>query len=156
LETIMKTTVLFVPAVAGALLAASAAAFAAEDPIAVRKALMDSMGGAAGLYGGVMKGEVDYSPAIGMAAITTAAAVAAAVPDFFPAGSDTGDTTASPKIWEDPDGFAAKIGELQQATAKAVAAAGEDGPADAEAFKAAMEPVTGLCKECHETYRVKK
>jgi cytochrome c556 len=38
--------------------------------------------------------------------------------------------------------------------AAAVEAAGEDGPADVEAFRTAMNPVLGTCKECHETYRI--
>lgn len=148
----MKASVLFV----GALFACAIPASAAEDPIAVRKALMGSMGGAAGLTAGVMKGELDYSPAIGKAAIATANAVAVAYPDYFPEGSVTGDTTASPKIWEDPEGFEAEIDKLQEAAAAAVEASGKDGPADAEAFTAAMKPVLDTCKNCHETYRIEK
>ena len=34
-------------------------------------------------------------------------------------------------------------------------AAGEDGPADLAAFKAAVGPVLGNCKSCHESYRVR-
>ncbi len=148
----MKARILF----AGALLAGAMPALAAEDPIAVRKALMDSMGGAAGLTAGVMKGELEYAPALGKAAITTAAAVAAAFPDFFPEGSGTGDTTAAPAIWEDHDGFMAEIGKLREATVAALAVAGKDGPADADAFTGAMKPVLGTCKSCHETYRIDK
>lgn len=147
----MKTTAL----IAAALLAGAVPALAAEDPIAVRKALMESMGGAAGLTAGVLKGEIDYSPAIGKAAITATAGVAEAYADYFPEGSDTGgNTEASPKIWEDPAGFAEQISKLQAATAGAVSASGKSGPADAEAFKAAMQPVLATCKSCHETYRL--
>ena len=50
-------------------------AMAADDPIAVRKHIMASVGAAAGLSGGMMKGEVAYSPAAGKSAIATMAAV---------------------------------------------------------------------------------
>ena len=82
-------------------------AMAADDPIAVRKHIMASVGAAAGLSGGMMKGEVAYSPAAGKSAIATMAAAASSFGSFFPEGSD------------------------------------KDGPADLEAFKAAMGPVMG-------------
>lgn len=143
----------FLPALV--LAAFSLPAAAAEDPIAARQALMGSMGGAAGLAGGVMKGELEYSPALGKAAIATANAVAVVYGDYFPEGSESGgDTTASPEIWEDPEGFAAEIAKLQEAAAAAQEASGRDGPADAEAFKAAMQPVLGTCRDCHKSYRI--
>lgn len=148
----MKASVLF----AGVLALSALPVFAADDPIAVRKALMGGMGGAAGLTAGVMKGELDYSPAIGKAAISTAAAVAAAYPDFFPEGSGEGDTTAAPAIWEDPEGFAEEISKLQEATTAALEVSGRNGPADAESFTEAMKPVLGTCKGCHENYRIEK
>ena len=56
------------------LIAATAtAAFAADDPIAVRKSLMQANGAAAGLSAGMMKKEIDYSPAAGKAAIAAQA-----------------------------------------------------------------------------------
>lgn len=128
---------------------------AADDPIAVRQALMASMGAAAGLAGGMMKGEITYSPAAGKSAIATARAVSVSFGDFFPAGSDQGTTGAAPSIWEDADGFAAELAKFTAATAKAAEASGKDGPVDVEAFKAAMGPVFGTCKSCHETYRKK-
>ncbi|MBZ0161576.1 MAG: cytochrome c [Notoacmeibacter sp.] len=132
-------------------------AVAADDPVAVRKALMQAMGASAGTSGAMMKGELDYNPAVAKAAIATVNAVAHAFGGFFPEGSDmASDTTAAPKIWEDMAGFEAQIGKLKETTIAASAASGKDGPADLEAFKAAMGPVLGNCKECHESWRVKK
>lgn len=131
-------------------------AMAADDPIAVRKHIMDSVGAAAGLSGGMMKGEVAYSPAAGKSAIATMVAAASAFGTFFPEGSDTGDTTASPKIWEDAAGYQAALDKFGADAGAAMAASGKDGPADLDAFKAAMGPVMGNCKSCHEAYRVKK
>ncbi|MEC9402338.1 MAG: cytochrome c, partial [Pseudomonadota bacterium] len=75
--------------------------------------------------------------------------------DYFPAGSDQGETGAAAAIWENPDGFSAELAKFADATSKAFEASGKDGPADVEAFKAAMGPVFGSCKSCHETYRKK-
>lgn len=57
----MKKTILALSLIA----ATATAAFAADDPIAVRKALMQSNGAAAGAAAGMMKGDIAYSPAVG-------------------------------------------------------------------------------------------
>ena len=44
--------------------------------------------------------------------------------------------------------------DWQRALGAAADASGKDGPADADAFKAAAEPVLGTCKTCHDTYRL--
>ncbi|MCG8564863.1 MAG: hypothetical protein MI747_07250, partial [Desulfobacterales bacterium] len=44
---------------------AGAIAHAADDPIATRQAIMSSVGAAAGLGGGMMKGEIPYNPVAG-------------------------------------------------------------------------------------------
>ena len=50
---------------------------AAEDPIAARETVMEATGAAAGLGGGMLKGELPYSPAAGLAVLSTFAATAA-------------------------------------------------------------------------------
>jgi cytochrome c556 len=130
---------------------------AADDPIAVRKALMASVGASAGVAGGLMKNEIPYNPAVAKAAIASINATANAYGDFFPDGSQTGgNTEASPKIWEDAAGFQAALAKFKGATAAAVEAAGKDGPADLAAFQAAIGPVFDNCKGCHEVFRVMK
>ena len=143
------------PVVIGALAALAIPAFAADDPIATRQALMDNNGAAAGLAGAVMKDEVAYSPPIGKSVIQALNATALAYGDFFPEGSaDAARSKASPKIWEDMAGFQAAIAKFQQDAAVAVEASGRDGPADKAAFTAAVQPVLGNCKSCHEAYRL--
>ncbi|HMR62185.1 MAG TPA: cytochrome c [Amaricoccus sp.] len=130
-------------------------ALGAEDPIAVRQALMDNNGTAAGVAGAVMKGELAYSPVVGKAVIYAVSATAAAYGDYFPEGSeDAARSNASPKIWQDMAGFEAELAKFQEAAAKAREIAGKDGPADADAFKAAMGPIFDSCKTCHESYRL--
>lgn len=143
------------PILVGAL-ALATAAFAAEDPVAVRQTLMDGNGSAAALAAGVMKDEVPYSPVIGNAVIGSFAATAAAFGAFFPEGSVGGESAAAPKIWEDPAGFQSELAKFAAATSAARAAAGKDGPADKAAFVAAVQPIFDTCKTCHETYRIRK
>ena len=131
----------------------SASAFAAEDPISARKAIMKSVGAAAGAGGGMLKGEIPFDPKIATLALRTMNAAAYSFGDYFPEGSETGmDTTASPKIWQDMAGFSEKMAKFR---ADADAAANSK-PETLEAFKAAFGSVAQNCKGCHETYRIKK
>ena len=79
----------------------SVGASAAEDPIFTRRKLMQANGGAAGIAQGMIKGEIPFNPVLAESALRTFNAVAYSVGDYFPEGSDKGDTRASPKIWEE-------------------------------------------------------
>lgn len=136
--------------------ACTTVAFASDDPIATRKALMDNNGAAAGLSAGMMKGEIPYSPAAGKAAIAAFHATAMSFGDYFPEGSDMGaDTKAAPAIWEDAAGFKAELAAFLGATDKAMQASGRSGPADLDAFKAAVGPILGECRACHEKFQTR-
>jgi len=130
--------------------AVTAGAYATQDPIMTRKALMGSNGAAAGAGGAMMKEEVPFHPAVAKSVFATMRAVAYSYGDYFPAGSDTGDTKASPKIWEDAAGFAAALQKFQQDADAALAANVQD----LEAFKASFGQVTGNCKACHDAFRL--
>ena len=62
-------------------------AVAAEDPIAVRQALMGSNGAAGAVAGAMLKDELAYSPVVGKSVIASLNATALAVGDFFPEGT---------------------------------------------------------------------
>jgi cytochrome c556 len=142
-------------AIASGLIAAIALpALASDDPIATRQALMKSNAAAAAISAAMMRGELDYSPAVGRAAITAMNATAIAYGDYFPEGSMGENTAASARIWEDLDGFMAILGDFRAASATAATASGENGPADVEAFTAAVQPVLGTCRTCHEAFRI--
>ncbi|MGN6772275.1 MAG: c-type cytochrome [Rhizobiaceae bacterium] len=138
-----------------AIMLSAAAAAAADDPIASRKALMDANGAAAAVSAAILKGDMDYNPTVAKAAIMTLRAVSHSYGAFFPAGSDQGQTKASPKIWEDMAGFQKELGKFQEQADAAAKASGKDGPADLAAFKAAVTPILGDCKDCHQSYRLK-
>jgi len=135
-----------------ALVVAASAAFA--GPIEDREAIMKGFGDAMKTLVPIAKGEAAFDAATvaaGLAAINDGAQkidVAA----LFPAGSDQGDTEASPKIWENLADFTARVDKLKADAAAGAAAK----PADAEAFKAVFGAVAGNCGSCHETYRLKK
>ena len=130
--------------------AVAASAYAIEDPVKTRKWLMDSNGAAAGAGVAMLKEEIPFHPGVANSVFQTMHAVAYSYGDYFPAGSDAGDTKASPKIWEDAAGFAAALAKFQQDTDAAIAADAQD----IEAFKTAFGQVTGNCKACHDAFRL--
>ena len=141
----MKTLVLALSALA----LASSAAFA--DPIADRKALMKERGGAMGQLAPMVKGEKPYDAAAAMAAFESLHANGEKfdIDALFPAGSETGDTKALPKIWEDMAGFKAAEEKFEAAVAAAIAAK----PQDVDALKQVFGPIGASCGGCHQTYR---
>lgn len=131
---------------------AGSAAFA--DPILDRQALMKERGKIVGGLSKVAKGEEPFDAA---AVLTTLQALQANAEKFdadalFPAGSDTGDTTAAPKIWQDMAGFKTTADKYLVDVKAAVAAA----PADIDALKLQINTIGSDCGTCHQTYRVKK
>ncbi|TIO06435.1 cytochrome c [Mesorhizobium sp.] len=131
---------------------AGSAAFA--DPILDRQALMKERGKIAGGLSKVVKGENPFDAAAVMTSLQALQANAEKldIDALFPAGSDTGDTTAAPKIWQDMAGFKATHDKYLADVKAAVAAA----PADVDALKAQFNTIGGDCGTCHETYRIKK
>jgi cytochrome c556 len=140
-----------------ALAAATAASAQTEDPIATRQIIMIANGQAAGVAGNILRGDIDYNPVIGRAAITAMHSAATTFGDYFPEDSlDTDRSDAAPAIWENMDDFMALLEEFRSAAAAAAEAAGEDGPPDAESFAALVQPVLGTCRDCHEAFRLER
>lgn len=133
---------------------AGSAAFA--DPILDRQALMKERGKIVGGLSKVAKGEEPFDAAAVLTQLQALQANAekfhTGVETLFPAGSDTGDTTAAPKIWEDMAGFKAAE-QKYLADVKAAAAAA---PADVDALKAQFNTIGDDCGTCHQSYRIKK
>ena len=125
-------------------------AFATDDPILTRKKLMQANGGAAGAISAIIKGEVPFNAAIVQSELRSLNAVAYAFGDYFPEGSDQGDTRASPKIWEEMAEFQQYLADFQADTDAARAA----DPQDVEALKTAMGEIGQNCQQCHEEFRL--
>jgi cytochrome c556 len=125
------------------------AAFAQGNVIEQRKGQFKEMGGAAKAIGEMLKGEKPFDKAVSAAAFATIAKVSGTVPTLFPAGSYTGDTTASPKIADEKAKFEAMFVELGKSSMMLASA-------DEAAFKAGAGGLLKQCGTCHETYRIKK
>jgi cytochrome c556 len=131
-------------------------AFSEEDPIKARKALMkDIVGPSAKLGGQMIKGDVPFDAAKASEAMTAIQGVPDKYVLLFPEGTGMEadpETEASPRIWEDFDGFTTLAMKLKDEAGKAVAAA-QQGEG---AFRAAFTDLTKNCKNCHESFRVKR
>lgn len=134
-----------------ALALATTAAFA--DVIADRQAVMKENAKQVGTLVKMVKGEAPFDAAAVVALTALNDNVQKIdVAASFPAGSDKGDTTASPKIWEDLAGFQAQVDKFKEVTAAAVASPA----ADLDALKAQVGTIGQTCGTCHEAFRVKK
>lgn len=138
---------------AAAILAALSSAVVAQgDPIAERKQMMKSIGGATGDAAKMLKGEAPFDLAKVQVALKSYSDVSKKFGALFPANSkEGGETTAAPKIWEDMAGFKAGLDKMDKEAAAAAAAI-----KDEASFKATMPNVLKNCGGCHETYRIKK
>jgi len=122
-------------------------AFAQDDIIKQREALMKDNGAQATIGGKMAQGAMPFDAAAAKAAMEKIAANAAGTAALFPPGSEGGD--ALPAIWENFADFEAKALALKTA-ADAAAAATEGG---LEAFAPAFGAVGQACGACHEAYR---
>jgi cytochrome c556 len=128
------------------------AAFATDDPILTRKKLMQANGGAAGAVQAMIKGEIPFNAVVAQSALRNFNAVAYAFGDYFPEGSDQGDTRASPKIWEEMAEFQQYLTDFQADTD----AARKADPQDVEGLKTAMGEIGQNCQQCHEEFRLEE
>lgn len=148
----MKIGYAFAVAAVAVVAFGATAVVAQQDPIAARKALMKSVGGATGAVSRMVKGEAPFDLATAKKSFATYQEVAAKMPDLFPVTSkEGGETTAAPKIWEDMADFKAKFVKFA-----ADAKAAEASVTDLDSLKAAMAGMGKNCGGCHEIYRIKK
>lgn len=149
---IKKTVFAACVALSALSMTASVASASDEGEIKYRKSVMKSIGGHMGGIVGIMKQETGNAAHLKMhtASMVTLSGVAG---DLFPAGSDFGDTTVLPLVWEKPDDFAKAVQQFQDA-AKGIDDAAASG--DMAAVGAAMGELGKSCKNCHENFREKK
>lgn len=135
-----------------AIVLVTGAAFA--DVIANRQAVMKQNGKQVGVLVDMVRGEADFDAAAVRAALSALndSVQRIDVAASFPPGSDQGDTTASPKIWEDMAGFQAEMDKFKAVTAAAAAAPAQD----IDALKTQVGAIGQSCSSCHGAYRVKK
>ncbi len=140
---------------AAAMLALATTATASDDPIASRQILMSANGAAAAAGAGMLRDTIPYDPVIARSMFRTMAATGMVFGDYFPEGSfDPERSKAAEAVWTDRAGFDKAVQEFYDLAAAAVEAAGREGPADLEAFRASAEPLLNTCRTCHETYQI--
>nr|PZN45398.1 MAG: cytochrome C prime [Pseudomonadota bacterium] len=139
-----------VTAVAVAVIGATAA-LAQENVIGQRQQLMKDAGAATRTGAAMVKGEAPFELEKARQVLSTYVTVAEKGVTLFPAGSNVGETTAAPAVWQDEAGFKAAFAKFE-----ADAKQGLETTKDLDSFKVAFGTVTKNCGGCHETFRVKK
>lgn len=135
---------------AAAILVGLSAALAQSDPIAERKGIMRGNGAATRTGTQMIRGEAPFDLAKAKDVFTGISAGMNRFPNLFPENTKTGgDTKASPRIWEDMQGFRAASAKLMQDATQAAAAT-----TDQASFQANFQRVTANCQSCHQTYRI--
>lgn len=123
-------------------------------PIEDRKAKMKEVGKQTGILGKMVKGETAFDGEAALAAYVAMGNAGTGFGELFPEDSQIGgETTASPKIWEDRAGFEAAGKKFGEALGAAIQAGA---PANLDALKTSFGSVAQNCKACHTDYRIKK
>jgi len=123
-----------------------------NDPVSLRINVMQNVGAAAAVSGGMLKGEIPFDPVVAKGALAVLNTAALGMQGLFPAGSDSNPrSSAAPNVWTDTAGFNAAIAKFIADSG----AANKSAPADLAAFGAAFGSVAANCKSCHQAYRVK-
>jgi len=120
-----------------------------EQAVKYRQNVMSTLGGLTGTAVGQLRDGFAFGPEMTEVA-TTLEAFSADIPSLFPEGTDFGETDAKAEIWSDPEGFAEKATEAEEAAA-AFAEAVKSG--DRGTMMQAFRQVGEACKGCHEAYR---
>lgn len=132
---------------------ALSASTALAEPIADRKAQMKARGALVGELAPIARGQQPYDAAKVMATLEQMSKNAETdVSVLWPTGSEAGDHTSAPKVWEDPSAFKAAVDKYQSDVDAAVAAK----PQDIDAFRPLFGAITSNCGACHEDFRVKR
>ena len=135
-----------------ALAVAASAAIAQGDPIAERRAVMKSVGAATAAGTRMARGEAAFDLAKAQDVLKTYAAAADRMHTYYPDGARTGgETTASPKIWENQADFRKRFDDWAADIKKAAANTN-----DLDSFKAEFTTVTRSGGGCHQTYRLSR
>ena len=140
--------------VVGTLLLGAGTVVAQQDLVKVYQAQMKGNGKNAGALAAIVKGEKPYDQATVDAALAQFEDTVKKFPTLFPESTKglkpEGDYFASPKVWEDKAGFAAKISDFAAVVTEAKAKI-----KDAESLKTSFPAIGKACGGCHETFRVK-
>jgi len=88
-------------------------ALASENPVESRQTLMRANGAAAKVSSEMLRGNIPFDQAIANLALRAFDATATNYGDYFPEGSNIGDTNAADAVWEDRAGFDAALSKFK-------------------------------------------
>jgi cytochrome c556 len=121
-----------------------------EDAIKYRKSTMFLMNTHMGRLGAMVNGRVPFDAKLAAENADVVNSLARLPWPAFMAGTDKGDTRATPEIWSEADKFKAGATKLQDEVAK-LGAAAKTG--DLAQLKTAFGAAAQTCKACHDSYR---
>ena len=142
--------------VVGALLLGASAVVAQQDLVKQNQDTMKANAKGLGGMIAMVKGEKPYDQAAVTAALAQLDETAKKLPTMFPVSikgmiPPEDKYEMSSKIWEDKDGFKAKIDEFAKVVTEA-----KSKITDLETLKATAPGIGKSCGNCHETFRIKK
>lgn len=144
----MKVIIPSALAAAAVLVLGAATVVAQQNPIAERKALMKANNDNAAIIVRMVRGQEPFDAAKAKAAFDQWADTAKKFPSLFPDNTKTGDTRATPAVWEKRADFNAMIARFaKDIDEQRVKATNLDG------LKGALGVIGKDCGDCHETYR---
>jgi cytochrome c556 len=132
----------------GAVVIGITAAFAQQDLIAQRKALMKGNGQQAGIVTRMVRGEEPFDAAKVQTAFAQWAETAQKFPALFADNSKTGDTRALPAVWDKRSEFIAAAAKFGKDVADY-----KDKVSTLDGLKAAMPVIGKNCGDCHQAFR---
>ena len=155
MKTKLRNIALATTAAAGLALSFQAAShMVKEEPLqSYRQSYFNLVAMNFGPIASMVKGEMPWDDArLKTFAGDLAALASMDVSRAFAPGSEQGTTRAKPGIWENPDDFKAKLGDLQESLVALQEAA--DG-GDKDAIAGAVGAAGKACKSCHDEYKAK-
>ena len=131
----------------------SIAHMGAKGVVKERMEMMKFIGKAMKSMGRMARGKAPLDPAIVVKSAGEIADHGQRITILFPKGSGHGVSEASPRIWEDPNGFRKGADRLVQAARILQSAAKSN---DVAAIKTSLRALGKSCGGCHKQFRIKK
>ena len=120
------------------------------DLIKYRKAVYSSMKGHMAAISRILRGRLGEYTGHVINHAEAMHSMAKLLPELFPEGTDSGDTSARPSVWERPEEFRQAAQRLEQASAD-LAETVRSG--NVKAIRGKVGEVGQSCKGCHRQFR---
>lgn len=136
-----------------AVILVAAAAADVQNAIDYRKDVMLSMAAHISALTELLTGDLELDENHVEAQATSLGLNAQLVSSLFPPGSDEGDTSALPGIWQRPEQFLNRAEAAEREGRNLVAAAGSG---DREFMVQSLKRLADACRDCHRDFRLEE